>query len=63
MAPGIAVGGGNGEQAKLGMRIDKTNEKLDKLIANMESYFGLGGSAIRGIGNRVGENVNANMVT
>ena len=77
MAPGIAGGntestgfsfqnqpiGVNNEQEKLGMRIDKTNEKLDKLISNMESYFGLGGSAIRGIGNRVGENVNANMVT
>ena len=33
------------------------NDRLDKLTANMESYFGAGGSAIKGIGRNLGETI------
>ena len=32
---------------------DRTNRRLDTLIANMEGYFGFGGKAASGIGKSV----------
>ena len=58
MGPQFGVNGGAQFSTQKIERINsETNEKMDRLISNMESYFGVGGSAPRSIGSAVGSKI------
>mgnify|MGYP001222370245 CR=1 FL=1 len=56
--PGVAgavAGGGGGNIMELKRETELVKTEISKLRQEMSSYFGVGGSAIRGIGSRVGD--------
>ena len=52
---GMVAGGGGGNIMELKKETELVKTEISKLRQEMSSYFGVGGSAIRGIGSRVGD--------
>jgi len=52
---GMVAGGGGGNIMELKRETELVKTEISKLRQEMSSYFGVGGSAIRGIGSRVGD--------
>ena len=55
VAGAVAGGGGGGNVMELKRETELVKAEISKLRQEMSSYFGVGGSAIRGIGSRVGD--------